>query len=331
MAKREFGQDSITLRGKEIEVKIGSVPQAELVFYPENPRVYSVVSADDREPSQDEIEQALKRMDHVKQLVQSIKANGGLTDPLLVRDGDLVVLEGNSRLAAYRILVTRNPLRWGKVKCKLLPHDIAEEDVFALLGEYHIIGKKDWAPYEQAGYVYRRHKRHAVSATTMAKEMGLSVKRVGQLIRVYEFMVEHDSNDVQRWSYYEEYLKHNAIRRAREEHPRLDELVVEKIKSREIPRAVDVRDKLTAIAKSAKACRDFVLRKKDFERAFESAQARGVGNSCYSKIKSFRTWLAEEDRHEDVDEMSPEVQKKCSFELVKVQKRCAQLKRRTGR
>ena len=49
-------------------------------------------------------------MDHVKQLVQSIRANGGLTDPLIVQDGEFVVFEGNSRLAAYRLLARLDPL-----------------------------------------------------------------------------------------------------------------------------------------------------------------------------------------------------------------------------
>lgn len=46
----------------------------------------------------------LKGMEHVKQLRVSIESNGGLIDPLIVRDGDFMVLEGNSRLAAYRLL-----------------------------------------------------------------------------------------------------------------------------------------------------------------------------------------------------------------------------------
>ncbi len=116
MTDNGFSRDTITLRSKEMEVKTGFIPQADLTFYPENPRVYSIVSADDREPSQDEIETALTGREHVKKLVHSIKANGGLTDPLLVREGDLVVLEGNSRLAAYRLLFARDPLKWGKVK-----------------------------------------------------------------------------------------------------------------------------------------------------------------------------------------------------------------------
>ena len=79
---------------------------------------------------QDEIHRLLNRMDHVKQLIQSIRANGGLTDPMLVRDGDLVVLEGNSRLAAYRELARLDAVRWGKAKIRLLPADISEKLVF---------------------------------------------------------------------------------------------------------------------------------------------------------------------------------------------------------
>ncbi|HUT03241.1 MAG TPA: ParB N-terminal domain-containing protein [bacterium] len=322
MKGAEFNQDTMTLRGKEIEVTVGFLLQVELKFYPENPRIYSIISADDRQATQDQIEEALKAMDHVRQLAQSIKANGGLTDPLLVRKGDLVVLEGNSRLAAYRMLFVQDPLRWGKVKCKLLPHNIAEKDVFALLGEYHIIGKKDWAPYEQAGYLYRRHKRHGVSPTTMGRELGLSGKKVEQLIAVYAFMVDHEENDVKRWSYYEEYLKCRAIGRAREAYPRIDQVVVKKIKNREIPRAVDIRDKLKAIVKSNRALRDFIHEKKDFEQAYESAQTRGVGNVCYGKLLRFRTWLADAERVEDMDEMEEQIQAKCKFELRKIEKRC---------
>jgi hypothetical protein len=153
------GKSSLTLAGREIPVIHRFLSQVALKFYPENPRIYSMISADEKTPSQLEIEHRLGDMDHVKQLVQSIRANGGLLDPIIVRDGDCVVLEGNSRLAAYRLLAKSDPIKWGKVKCCLLPSTIEESLIFALLGEYHIIGRKDWAPYEQAGYLYRRGEK----------------------------------------------------------------------------------------------------------------------------------------------------------------------------
>ena len=56
-------------------------------------------------------------MDHVKGLVHSIRTHGGLIDPVLVRDTDYVVLEGNSRLAAYRLLAKIGPYSMGTHSC----------------------------------------------------------------------------------------------------------------------------------------------------------------------------------------------------------------------
>ena len=157
-----FTEEKLTLRGEEIIVQVGTLPQISLLFYLENPRLYSLVRADGIEPSQDDIEATLTKKEHVKQLIKSIEINGGLIDPVIVRGNSNVVIEGNSRLAAYRVLAKKNPIMWGQIKVKILPNDIPESSVFALLGEYHIIGKTDWAPYEQAGYLYRRHENHKI-------------------------------------------------------------------------------------------------------------------------------------------------------------------------
>src|SRR6266853_1220958 len=94
-------------------------------------------------PDQETICRELQKLEHVRELQDDIVANGGLMDPLIVRDGDLVVLEGNSRLAAYRFLYKKDPVKWAKVRCTVLPKDIDEKLVFALLGQYHVKGKKD--------------------------------------------------------------------------------------------------------------------------------------------------------------------------------------------
>ena len=216
----------------------------------------------------------------MKQLLHSILANGGLTDPLIVRDGDHVVLEGNSRLAAYRLLARNDAIKWGMVKVKVLPADISERLIFTLLGEYHIIGRKDWAPYEQAGYLYRRQTKHNVKPATMAKEMGLSTRLVNHLISVYSFMVEHGENDVNRWSYYDEYLKPTATKKARVAHRQLDEIVVTKIKSGEVPRAVDVRDKLTRIVKAGGKTLKTFMAEEGTVRRQNKWDKRGAFKAC---------------------------------------------------
>ena len=120
MADFAWVKDTVTLGGQEIPVRNGYLPVHDLSFYSENPRIYSLIQRPGVEPSQDEIFDRLRGLDHVKQLIQSIRANGGLTDPMLVKDSDLVVLEGNSRLAAYRELARNDAIKWGKAKVRLL-------------------------------------------------------------------------------------------------------------------------------------------------------------------------------------------------------------------
>ena len=164
---QEWTSDTIIIGRQTFAVKTGMVQQAHLLFYPENPRVYSVVRGNGDAPEQDEIEKELGSQEHVKELISAIRSNGGLTDPVIVQQGTNYVLEGNSRLAAYRFLARNDPIQWGMIKATLLPEDIGTDLIFRLLAQYHIVGKKDWAPYEQAGVFWRR------------SQLGESVKTYG--------------------------------------------------------------------------------------------------------------------------------------------------------
>jgi hypothetical protein len=319
MSVDNWTKGSLTLSGQEIPVRIGFMPVIELKFYTENPRLYSIVCREETEPSQEFIEKKLASMEHVKQLVQSIRANGGLTDPLIVREGDNTVLEGNSRLAAYRLLGANDPIKWGRVKCTLLPKDITDAQVFALLGEYHIIGKKDWQPFEQAGYLYRRCKNYGVEQATIANEMGLSLRKVAHLIKVYSFMVEHGDDDITRWSYYDEFLKHRAISLAREEIPMFDSAFVSKVKNGEIEKAIDVREKVVLIATAGgRILKNFVEVEGSLEKCHERAIEKGADNVWLKRLGKFKELLAEEDLKNLVTEMSEDHRKKCLYEIKKI-------------
>ncbi|MCK9211868.1 MAG: ParB N-terminal domain-containing protein [Ignavibacteriaceae bacterium] len=322
MKKDVFTKDYITISGKEIEVESGFINHEKLKYYADNPRIYSIIYAGEKSLSQNEIEERLSDKEHVRLLIQSIKANGGLTDPIIVRGGDFVVLEGNSRLAAYRTLSKKDPIQWGKIKCKILPHDISNDLVFTLLGEYHIIGRKDWQPYEQAGYLYRRHKLQKVSLEKIQHELGLKKSEMEHLVEVYEFMFTHNDTDINHWSYYEEYLKSRDISRARETHSDFDHSIVCKIKVGEITKAIDIRDKLVPISKSTpKIIKGFISGKIKFEDAYERAYAGGAGNAVFEKLHRFREWLANSSIEEDIIDNGDQLVKKCIFELGKISKR----------
>jgi hypothetical protein len=325
MAKSEE-VGSMLIRGQEVPVITKMVEQDTLRFYVDNPRVYSILRSGGKEqPTQEEIQERLQGLEHVKELREDIKINKGLLEPLIVKSGTFEVLEGNSRLAAYRALVSKEPLKWNLVKCTLLPSDIDESLIFALLGRYHVNGKKNWAPYEQAGFLYRRFHKHSIPLQALAKEIGMSTKEISRLIEVYAFMVDNAENHTERWSYYYEYLRSNKIRKARAQNPAFDSLIVEKIKSQEIEKAVDVRDQLPIICSTPKVLSKFINKTIDFEKAYDNAVSAGGDNSTLNQIKRFRELITKAETEEGLIEGEAKIRKAAIYELRKISDRLKHL------
>lgn len=91
MGKRIIGKN-------EYEVEERIMFQQEILFWTENPRVYSVLRENGNDnPSQSEIEALMKTTENVKELKVQIEQNGGLIEPLTVvrRGDDYVAIEGN--------------------------------------------------------------------------------------------------------------------------------------------------------------------------------------------------------------------------------------------
>lgn len=321
-------EDTLVILGIKVPTSTQLLSQRTLKFFADNPRVYSVVRADGKVPTQEEIQQQLSELEHVKELREDIKRNGGLLEPLIVRGGTLEVLEGNSRLAAYRQLAAKEPIKWGMVKCTVLPADVDDSLVFALLGQFHIKGKKDWAPYEQAGFLYRRFKNHNVAPKVLSAELGLSTKKVNHLVETYEFMVDHDEVDTSRWSYYDEYLKSNKIRKARQQYPDLDALMVDSIKAGAIERAMDLRDQLPTVCGAPATLKKFAEGKLTLEKAYERAVDSGADSVPYKRASAFRRWITQPDVDSLLAGCPTKVRDKLLFEFDKISTRIVALKKK---
>ncbi len=318
---------TLLIRDEVVPTVTREVPYKQLRFYVDNPRIYSFVRADGQTPEQADILQRLQGLEHVRELVQDVRTNGGLIDPLIVRDGDFVVLEGNSRLAAYHHLGGENPLKFGKVRCTLLPSDIDDRLVYALLAQYHVKGKKDWAPYEKAGFVYRRFKSQKVDLPIVAAEIGLTRDEARHLVAVYDFMIEHDDADREHWSYYDEFLKSRKIKKARDEVAGFDAFVVEEIKSGRIPKAMELRDKLPVIcASNPKILKRYMAGTWDFEEAHEAAVTAGGENHALNKLKRFRKWLGEPTTEDDLRDAPKTIRDAMHYELKELEKKSRKLK-----
>jgi hypothetical protein len=327
----EFTEDTITLRKQEIKVKTGYLPHAGLLFFAENPRIYSIVWKDtDAAPTQEEIFDALSKTEHVREtLIPSIKSNGGLIEPVMVRKN--VVLEGNSRLAAYRVLAQKDPSTWERIRVRILPDSVTDSEVFSLLGEFHIVGKKDWAPFEQAGYLFRRFKTHGVDEMQLHAEVGLTPAKIRHLIRVYGFMHDVDDRNPDRWSYYDELLKGRKFNQTRELYPHFDKKITEMIQNEEIERAVDVRDGLPKIVKvGGNTLKKFMNGTLSFHDALQDAHQRGAGNYYTKKFSDFKNFLADDQVDAEIMNISAEEKTQLAYIINRIEVRIKQIAKKVN-
>ena len=328
-ATNEFELDVIPIQGTRVETRVGMLNQFVLKFFVENPRVYSIVREEGKHPSQEGIQAKLQEMDHVRALVQDIKKHGGLIDAVVVKDGTFEVVEGNSRLAAYRLLAHQNPSKWAMIKCRLLPPDIDDRLVASLLGQWHLRGKKEWPPYEQAGYLYRRHHTQKISFAALAAEAGSTSTRVEKMVSAYDLMVEQGDTRRERWSYYEEFTKSRKINKACEKQPGLRDRVLRMVREDQFARAQDLRDKLPVICDApGRILAKFAAGKVDFDEAFEAAKDAGGDTAPFQKVRKFRLWLAEQEVQDALAAVDGQVREKLDFEIKKLQTLLSTLSRR---
>lgn len=322
---KERKMSTLKISQKNYKVEEKMLPVVDLEFYPENPRIYSILNADGATPSQEEIEAKMVTMEHVRELRVSIKANGGLIDPLIVlRKEDVhVVLEGNSRLAAYRLLLKDDPLVWRTAKCWILPQDITENAIFTLLGQYHLISRKDWSLFEQAGYLYRQKIASGLEIETIAKHMGLNESIAKKYVEVYSFMKENNDLVSEHWSYYDEYLKNRGIKKYRRTNPQIDTTFIRQVKTGEIKQAIDVRSVLGKIAgtngkQAMKIMSDFIIGKTSIYDGIESLEDSGKLNDAYKAVCKFRERLDDDDFQKKIKQVTNIDEMK--FQLKKLHK-----------
>lgn len=294
---------TITIGKRDIEIKEKIMLQQDLMFDENNPRVYTVLRENGNDnPSQMDIEKKMRSLEHVKELKSQIEQNGGLIEPIIVikRQENYVVIEGNSRLAAYRILAQGNPSKWAKIRVNELPEDTPADDIDVLLGTYHLTQKKDWSKYEQAAYIYRMKQRDKAPNTTIAKKSGLSVSTVNKYLKVYEFMVAHNDGVQSHWNSYEQFLANRDLDKYRQTQPEIDDVITKQIKTGKIAQAREIRDKLAKIAKAtgvstSRIMRDYIDEKIDISEAYVRFEATGRSGNNYNKLKEFRTLITSDD------------------------------------
>ena len=186
-----------------------------LLFDTRNPRL----TIADSVASQHDILKLLWEEMSVDEIAISIASNGYYAEePLLVishdeHDGDIhkyVVVEGNRRLAAVRLLldgVLRDEVGatnlpeappWVRTQIEdLTAHLYADRrDIWTYIGFRHINGAKPWASFSKAAYVARIRHDYQLSLEEIARRIGDTHATVARLYRGYSILEQAENESL---------------------------------------------------------------------------------------------------------------------------------------
>ena len=168
----------------------------DLTFDLKNPRLPEFGLT--KESTEAEVIKVLWDAMDVRELVLSIAASGFFQhEPLIVahEDGKKVVIEGNRRLAAVRVLIdpglseslngdAPSIARRAKEALMELPALFAtREEAWRHLGFKHVNGPAKWGSYAKARYIAEVHRAYGIELTDIAKQIGDTHRTVQRLFR----------------------------------------------------------------------------------------------------------------------------------------------------
>ena len=134
----------------------------------------------------------------VRELVMSISASGFFPhEPLIVaeEDGKNVVIEGNRRLAAVRLLSDPSLVSKLEVSVRHLDQEArlrlnelpvirsSRRDAWRYLGFKHVNGPAKWGSYAKSKYIAEVHRSHEVSLKDIGAQIGDTHRTVQRLYR----------------------------------------------------------------------------------------------------------------------------------------------------
>ena len=285
-------QNGITILGETIPLGYDRVSISKLRFLPDNPRIYAVThrtpgfSDLTEEEQQEAIFLALCKEPSVKNLKEDVKRNRGLIESILVRTDSREVIEGNSRLAVYRLLREESEDElWDRIPCELIS-SITDEQQAAYLQKIHVMGKTQWTAYDKANfYVYLHGKGRSVEQ--IAKDYRESKSAVHRKIAVVNAMVENgDVEKRNHFSYYDvlltEFSKKPEDARAHRDLEPLREALLTRIKEfgtddkKNEFTALEMRKWLPRLKKKPRIAKKFIAGTITLEDAGELARETGV-------------------------------------------------------
>jgi len=169
---------------------------ADLHFDHANPRL-TEYGIDSKTPEIEILKTLWDAMD-VRELVQSIAASGFFPHEALVvakEKGKNIVIEGNRRLAAVKVLLSPDIARengWAlptiteaaRKKLVEVPAVVSDrQQSWRYLGFKHVNGPAKWSSYAKAAYIAEVHREYGISLSDIADQIGDQHNTVQRLYR----------------------------------------------------------------------------------------------------------------------------------------------------
>ena len=205
-----------------IEENPGWLKVSELVFDRENPRLFEYgLGANSSEA--DLIDLLWEEMD-VRELVLSIEASGFFYhEPIIVakENGRNVVIEGNRRLAAVKLLLDPKLAESLKLNIPTITEESKDslrklpvivdtrENAWQYLGFKHVNGPAKWSSFAKSQYLADVHRKYGVPLEDVARQIGDTHRTVQRLFR--GLMVIEQAERLRVFDREDRYNKHFAF------------------------------------------------------------------------------------------------------------------------
>ena len=296
---------TISIMGQDVDAWFNLIDIHQLRFFPDNPRVYPAIRGmtDFADLGADEqqvrIYGRLLEEPSVKNLIPEIERDGGLQNPIVVRWDTKQVIEGNSRLAAYRRLHERsNDERWARIRCVIVTK-FSDDQQTRLLGQAHLHGRTEWSPYAQALFYFQRVEETNMDRRHLSELTGISVAAISKEVKIIQLMKENDDDTPSRYSYYAVLVGSRIISSAIETNIGLKNTLLDQIKT-EAFTAQQMRDRLPTVIKKPRMLRKYVNGEVTLHDAYDRAKI----SRTEQRLKKVRE-LLDDIEHNDVADLEP--------------------------
>lgn len=176
------------------------VAVADIELDRNNPRIRKFLEMYEEDPSPEQIFQALGAGGDdeggasgttFEKLKQSILTSGRAIQPVILnrrKDGTLVCIDGNTRVALYKSFVT-DLVKGNWLTITALVHDnLNEASMHAIRLQVHLVGPRAWDPYSKAMYLHSLRTQEDLPFAMIVDFCGGRPKDIAESINAYSDM-----------------------------------------------------------------------------------------------------------------------------------------------